>query len=153
MEPIDLSPKSELFVATDIIKTAKELQTNLASMHPEVQTEYATHALHVIGSTETIYGARKLFIHTLGMHVLYSGVKQMSMDEELMHGTYIADAYVRSYFMEFGYIGHTAVKSLCLRLVETEVIKSSTDPSFNGEVIRSGVFVPVHAVETVLAAA
>lgn len=141
--------KTDIFIGDDPIATAKELQTHLAGVHPEAQAEQAAHAIDVLGDPREIYGSRRLFIHALGAHVLAQG---LSEDELLYHGTYFADAMFATEFSRFAFIQHPKVRSLSLFLVETRVMASQSNPDFVGERIRSGVFVPVHAVESAFAA-
>lgn len=152
MEPIDLSPKSDFFIATDTLQTAKELQTNLSTMDANLQQQFAVEAIEILGDPRQLQGSNRILVHTLGAMVLYQGVDAISSDEELYHRTYFADAIMRSNFSRFAFIQFGSLSSLCLRLCETQVLASSSNPEFVGEKIRSGVFVPVHAVESLLAA-
>ncbi len=152
MEPRDLSPPSELYIARDVIETAKELQTNLASMDEATQPHFAVEAIELLGDPREIYGSRKILIHALGAFVLTRDTERISIDESLYHGTYFGDAYMKSNFSRFGYVRTSLVKSLCLVLVETEILSSASNPTFEGEKIHSGVYVPMHSVEALFAA-
>lgn len=148
MEPRD---KNELFVADDIIKTAKELQTHLSGISYDEQPRMAVEAMEVLGDPRELYGGRKLFVHALGARIL-RGEVALSFDEEAYHGVYLADAYLKGEFSRFAYVRSHAVAGLCLSLVETKVLESKSNPEFNDEKIQSGMYIPIHAVEMVLSA-
>lgn len=152
MEPRDLRPTNELFIANDVIATAKELQTHLSAVNPSEQPKMAVEAMEMLGDPRELYGSKKVLIHALGASVLFGGQRAASFDEELWHGTYLADTYMKANFSRFSYIQAGKIASICLSLVEANIIKSESNPEFVGEQIHSGVYVPVHAVETVLAA-
>lgn len=148
MKAVELG-RPDIFVGSDPIATAKELQTHLAEVQPEAQPLQARYAIEALGDPRELYGSRHLFVHVLGAHVLQTG---LSEDELLYHGTYFGNALMETDFGRFAYIRHPAVQGLCLWLFETRIIASPTNPDFVGERIRSGVFVPVHAVESAFAA-
>lgn len=152
MEPRDEKQTGELFIADDIIRTAKELQTHIAGLPPDAQPQMAVDAMEMLGDPRELYGGNKVFIHALGAAVLYGGAVSLSFEEELWHGTFISDVYMKANFSRFSYLQSPAVSGLCLMLVEANILESSSDPLLKGEKIRSGMYVPVHAVETVLAA-
>lgn len=152
MESVDLTRPSELFVADDIIRTAQELQTHLSAVSYDEQPKMAADAMDVLGDPRELYGGKKVLVHALGARVLFAGPQAISFDEQLWHGTYFGDAYLKANFSRFSYIRSFGLAGLCLTLVETAVLKSHSNPEFEGETIKSGVYVPVHAVETVLAA-
>lgn len=152
MEPRDLKQTPELFIADDIIRTAKELQTHLSTVSYDEQPDMAVEAMDVLGDPRDLYGSKKVFVHALGARVLFGGPHAISFDEQFWHGTYIGDAYLKANFTRFSYIRSPGVSGICLALVETDILKSHSNPEFEGERIKSGVYVPVHAVETVLTA-
>lgn len=152
MEPIDLKQKTDLFVSQDVLQTAKELQTHLATVSYDEQPVVASEAIEVLGDPRELYGGREVYVHALGVRVLYAAENALSFDEQLWHGTYIADSYLKARFSRFTYVRSRAVSSICLGLVETDILRSGSNPEYEGEKIRSGVYVPVHAVETVLVA-
>lgn len=152
MEPRDKNQTGELFIATDIIRTAQELQTHIAGLPRDDQPQMAVEAMDVLGDPRELYGSKKLLIHALGASVLFGGEYALSFDEQLWHGTYIGDAYLRANFTRFSYIQSHRVSGICLTLVEASILSSNSDPLLEGEKIQSGVYVPVHSVETVLAA-
>ncbi len=152
MEAIDLSPRSNLVVPADTLQVAKELQTNLATMEAEMQVVFAAEAIEVMGDPRELHGGNKVIVHTLGALVLYQGKNAVSSDEQLYHDTYFADAVMHSNFSRFTFIRYGTLSSLCLQLCEARVLASKSNPLFVGERIRSGVFVPVHSVESLLAA-
>lgn len=152
MEPVNLKQTSHLFIAADILETAKELQTHLASVPYDNQPEVAAQAIDVLGDPRELYNSKKVFIHAIGARVIADFAHSLTDDEIMYHGTYFGDAYLKGNFSRFAHIRSTTFSSLCLMMVETAVLKSDSNPEFEGEVIRSGVYVPVHAVESVLAA-
>lgn len=152
MEPRDKNRTGELFIADDIIRTAKELQTHLSSVSYDEQPAMAAEAMDVLGDPRELYGGSKIYVHALGARVLFGGSAAISFDEQLWHNTYFGDAYFKANFSRFSFIRYHAVSGICLTLVETDVLKSNSNPEFEGEKIKSGVYVPIHAVETVLAA-
>jgi hypothetical protein len=152
MEPRDEKQTGEIFVADDIIKTAQELQAHIASLPYESQPQMAVEAMGILGDLSELYGSRKVLIHALGASVLFEDTEAMSLDQQFWHGTFIGDAYLRTNFTRFAFIQSQKVSGICLSLIETSILRSSSDPLLEGERIRTGVYVPVHAVETVLAA-
>lgn len=152
MEPLDLKQTSNLFIASDIIQTAKELQTHLVSVPFDNQPEVAAQAIETLGDPRELYNSKKLLIHAIGARVIADYAHRLTDDEVMYHGTYLGDAYLKGNFSRFAHVRSRAFSSLCLMLVETSVLRSASNPEFEGEVIRSGMYVPVHAVESVLAA-
>ncbi len=152
MEPLDFSRPSQIFIADDIIATAKELQSHLATISFDDQPAYAADALDVLGDPRELYHSKRLYIHALGAQVLMNGHDALSFDEQIYHGVYLGDAYFKAQFSRFCFIRSRVVSSLCLTLIDATVLSSTSNPEFEGESIRSGVYVPVHSVETVLAA-
>lgn len=146
---VDLRPPSTLFVSSDVLKTAQELQDNLAQQPLDNQPEMAAQAIELLGDPRELLGSHNIYVHALGTFVLANG---LSEDDRLYHGTYFGDAYLGAYFSRFGYVQHQKFRSISLILTDVNVIKSSSNPEFEGETLRSGVFVPVHAVESTLAA-
>lgn len=152
MEPRDKNQTGELFIADDIIKTAQELQSYLSGVSYDEQPKMAAEAMDVLGDPRELYGCKKVLVHALGAKILFAGSNAISFDEQLWHGTYIGDAYFKANFSRFSYIRSHSVSGICLTLIEADILKSTSNPEFEGEKIKSGVYVPVHAVETVLAA-
>lgn len=154
MEPIDLRPAGgvEIFVADDLLKTARALQEHLATISYDQQPEMAVEAMEILGDPRELYGSKKIFVHALGARVLHGGSVSISFDEELWHGTYLGDAYLKAQFSRFSYIRTRALSGICLNVVEATILRSQSNPEFEGEKITSGVYIPVHAAETVLAA-
>lgn len=151
MNIIDLKPTGvELYVADDVVRTAQELQEHLASVHPEAQTEQAAHAIEAMGDPRTINGARKVLVHSLGAVILYQG---LSLDDILYDGTYLDEVFLRADFSRLAFVRSSSMRSLCLSLFDIQILRADKNPRFEGTTIRTGVFVPVHAVESVLSAA
>jgi hypothetical protein len=149
MNHVILGWQPDILVTTDPIIAAQQLQIQLSAFKPEDQPAMAARGIDMIGDPREICGGRKVWLHTLGAHILAQG---LSDDEMLYHGTYFGDVTVRTEFSRIAFVQHRTVQSLCLSLVETNVIASPSNPEFVGENIRSGVFVPVHAIESAFAA-
>lgn len=154
MEPIDLSPKPKLFVATDLIETAKELQTDLAGMHPEVQGEFAVHAINALGDPSDINGVTKLFLHACGAIVLSDALTTASTDYEWANGKYYIDAFVKARFNRFAFVHYESFNSLSLQLLDAQILAEEADEMSLGvaSLRYMKMYVPVHSVESVLAA-
>ena len=152
MDPVNFSSTTKIFVATNLLETAKELQLHLSTISYDEQPAYAEEAIEIMGDPREIYGSKKILLHSLGAMVLCSNSPVSSIDEQLLHGTYFGDAIVRANFNRLAYVRHSALRSLCLNLAEVSILRSKTNPDFEGENIRTGVYIPVHSVNLLLAA-
>lgn len=152
MEPVDLRQTVDLFIASDILDTARELQTHLASVSYDEQPEIASQAIDILGDPRELYDSKNILIHALGARILLNGLGPISVDEQIYNGIYFGDAYIKARFSRFAYVQSRAISGICLSIVEAKVLSSKSNPEFDGEIIRSGVYVPVHAIEMVLVA-
>jgi len=142
--------ESLLFQATDLIETAREFQTHLTTLSPDLQPEAAAYAIDAMGDPREIHGASKIWVHAMGAAVLNIG---LTFDDELYHGTYFDDSIFKGRFSRLAYVRHALMNSLCLTLLDTSVVHARDNHDFEGTQVKSGVFVPVHAVESILVAA
>lgn len=143
-----LEPKlNELFVASDIIETAKEFQSFLAFEPTEKQPQKAAEAIEVMGDPRELLGGRKLIVHSLGAYVLFDN---LSSDSEIYHGAQLTDVILKSEFSRLAFVQNIKMGMLCLYLFNNLVLKTREKVYDNSE-ISSGVFVPVHEVDSIWA--
>lgn len=147
---VELGPKSKFFVPGNIIDAAKELQTHLAGFDEATQEQMAGQAVKALGDPHEIYGGSHLYLHSTGAVITATG---MGETEALYHGTYFADVYMAGEFGRFVFLKSALARGLCLMMFETEVLTSASNPEMEGECIPTGMYVPVHSVESTFAAA
>lgn len=65
MEPRDEKQTGGLFIAGDIIRTAKESQSHIAGLSPEAQPQMVVKVIGMLGDPNGLYSGNKVFFHAL----------------------------------------------------------------------------------------
>jgi len=140
--------QKSIFVPQDPVEAAKEFQFALAFEPYDERPRKAAEAIDIIGDPRELVGGRKVIVHSLAAYVLHDG---MSQDAEIYHNTFLSDVVLRSEFSRLAFVSHQKLSAFCLYLFNSQII-SSKERIFDSERIQSGMFVPVHEVESVWAA-
>lgn len=148
MEPRDLKQTGELFIADDPVKTAKELQFFIDLAPDDQKEQMADLAIELLGSPQQAFGGEDLMLDINGEILLTDADRAY----ERYEGS--AAAMISGGGESFVFWKKQAVGNLCLKLVyphfiepdETELGLNVYDPN------SLNLYVPVYAVETVLAA-
>jgi len=152
LHAIELGPKSALeekFFRGSAIELAQELQANLAGFDEATQEQMAPEAVKALGDPHELLGGSDVYVHSRGAVIAATGMGDI---EALYHGTYFADVYMASTFARFVYLKSTLARGLCLMMVETDILASASNPEMEGEHLPTGMYVPVHSVESAFAA-
>lgn len=156
MELTDLSGRLEAAPISDILNMAKEFQVNLWQTPREFHKHLGRQAIDFLGDPDTINGMQKIYVHAMGAFVLSEGYTPLSESEEFAVGKFSADEdwRVRANFRRFVYVEYQTFDSICLKLMQPDFINMDTSATSLEEVNIQAMtmYVPVHAVETVLAA-
>lgn len=142
--------KNQLFITSEmnVIETAKEYQFALSFEPFDERPRKAAEAIEIIGDPRELVGGRRIIVHSLVAYVLHDGLSQ---DAEIYHDTQLSDVVLQSEFSRLAFVNHRRLSAFCLYLFNNHVV-SSREKIFDTERIQSGVFVPVHEVESVWAA-
>lgn len=156
MEPIDLLGRSRVELPTDLIEIAKEVQTNIFQVDPALQRFVARNVIGMLGDPETINGLKKVYIRAVGAFVLSEGYTPLSDADEYAIGKFGCDDtwHIKGNFRRLAFVEYSTLRSLCLRMSQPEFIDIDTTGSSleNVDTRLLTMYIPVRAVETVLAA-
>lgn len=137
---------NKIYVPKDFVEGAKELQYVIAvEDDKDKQLELATEAIDILGDPRDYFGAKKVYIRSMGAYVMYDG---NSNDALYYHNLVLNNVTLKSDFSKLAFTRREKLRSLCLYLFDSEVLTNS-DKTFDGAKIRTGVFVPVLEIESV----
>lgn len=140
---------TKLFVADDLINTAKEFQDYLAFEPPEFQSQKAAEAIEAMGDPRRIYGGRSVIVHSIGAYVFFDN---LSEDAKIYHGARLTDTILKSEYSRLAFIQHkNKLGALCLYLFNNRILQTD-EGVYDNSIITSGVFVPVDEVVSIWAA-
>lgn len=156
MQPVDLSKLPGVIHNPDTLEMAKALQFELWQTPEEFHRDLGKQAIAFLGDPETINGLQKVYIHAFGAFVLSEGFTPLSDADEFAVGKFTADEdwRVRANFGRFVYVEYQSLNSICLKLLQPSFIEMDTAGTIleNRDITQLSMYVPVHSVETVLAA-
>lgn len=156
MEVVDLGKLHGSYQKQTTLDMAQDLQTGLLSVAKDSTTALGYEAISMMGDPETLDGLRKIYIHAIGSLVVTEGFirDDVELENGIGHSKYIGDFYLRGNFSKFAYVEFQSLQSICLRILQPELINADvieTDIDLK-KLSKSCAYIPVHAVETVLAA-
>lgn len=156
MEPIHLLPRTEVALPVDLIELAKDVQANILAVEPTLQRFVANNVIGMMGDPETINGLKKVYIKAVGAFVLTEGFSPLSDTDEYAVGKFSCDEAwrMKGTFRRLAFIEYSSLRSLCLKMSQPELMDVDTTGSVleNVDTKPLTMYIPVHAVETVLAA-
>ena len=156
MEPIDLKQTSGIVVQQDILKTAQDFQAALVYLEGSEKSRLGYEAIELMGDPDTLNGLKRVYVHAIGSMILTEGFTPLSDQFEFSAGDcrYFGDAYIKANFRRLAFIEDPLFGSICLQLLQPEFIATDIDETDLGgkRIDLNSLYVPVHAVETVLAA-
>lgn len=146
MKQLGHNPPSELYIATDPLMVAQELQLTIADAPRDNTRIIAQDAIDVLGDVRALHGATKVAIHALSAFIVN---RKMTIEEQILGCVQFPEITVKGVFGGFQYVENSFLRSLCVDLYDVTVLEPVEPNDPDKGLLKTPLIVPVHAVERV----
>lgn len=142
----------EVLPPLGLIARMQQFQDGLKLIPPQRQRDEAMRTINEeLGDPRTIDGMKHVYLLGLCSFIL-AEPEPRSFDEEFFSGTYIPLGLFKATVDELSYVDTGEIRSICVGLIEVEIIKAPENDELVGQTIETGLYVPAQGVQTVVAA-
>jgi len=143
---LESNPTNELFIGTDPLRVAQELQRTIAEAPRDCTRTVAQDAIDVLGDVRTLDGATKLAMCVMSAYVIN---RKLTIDEQVFGSIQFSDITIKGLFGGFQYVETNWLRSLCLDTYRVTVLNPVEPDDPDEGKLSMPLIVPVHAVERV----
>lgn len=146
MTYLENGTSGELFIGTDPLRVAQELQLSIAEAPRDNTRTVAQDAIDVLGDVRALYGSTKLAMRAMSAYVIN---RKLTIDEQVFGSIQFSDITIKGFFGGFQYVETNWLRSLCLDLYRVTVLNPVEPDDPDDGKLSMPLIVPVHSVECV----